>query len=414
MPQKFFPIKTDTACQLKWNWSTLYLYSGKTASCHRTGWGEITAETFDTFHNTEKKQQERHKMLQGLWPDESCSYCRNIEQHGGFSDRMLHLTVPDQSPIELETDPTAVVVTPTVLEVYFNNTCNMACLYCVPDLSSKINYENQRFGKFSSNGVELSSIDINSDHSLMLEKFWQWMHKHSYNLKRFTVLGGEPFYQSEFDKCLEYFENNSHPDLELGIVTNLMVDTNKLSHYIQRFKKLLSDRRLRRIDITCSIDCWGAEQEYVRYGLNLDLWTKNFELLMEQKWLKLNINQTICVLTIKTMPELLQKLQEWRKKRNVGHYFAAINPQPTYFMIDILGPNVFGQDFEKILKCIPIETDHSAYQYMSGLANTVKNSLPNQKEMLKLKTYLTEKDRRRGTDWTKTFPWLVKELENVV
>ena len=30
-----FPIKTKTACQSKWTWSTIYLNTLSTASCHR-------------------------------------------------------------------------------------------------------------------------------------------------------------------------------------------------------------------------------------------------------------------------------------------------------------------------------------------------------------------------------------------
>ena len=85
------------------------------------------------------------------------------------------------------------------------------------------------------------------------------------------------------------FENTAHPDLELGIVTNLAINTNKLENICERFKKLLVDRKLKRIDITCSIDCWGAEQEYVRYGLNLVQWEKNFEYLLSKKWITLNM-----------------------------------------------------------------------------------------------------------------------------
>ena len=35
-------------------------------------------------------------------------------------------------------------------------------------------------------------------------------------------------------------------------------------------------------------------------------------------------------------------------------------------------------------------------------------------ELLKLKTFLNETDRRRRTNWAEVFPWLVKELEHVV
>ena len=50
-----------------------------------------------------------------------------------MSDRQYQLKAGhevDRTPEELLTDPTATEVVPTILEVYFNNTCNMACLYC--------------------------------------------------------------------------------------------------------------------------------------------------------------------------------------------------------------------------------------------------------------------------------------------
>lgn len=418
MSKKYFPIKTATACQLKWNWSTLYLYAGQTASCHRTGWGELTPENFDTFHNTEKKQQERLDMLQGNWPKESCHYCREIEQSGGFSDRMLHLTIPDMVPPELDNNPTATSVSPTILEVFFNNTCNLSCLYCVPTSSSKINQEHSKFGNFTVKGVELHSApqNSNSNYNILLDKFWSWMHNNSHTLKRFNVLGGEPFYQEEFFKLIEYFEQHPHPNLELCVITNLMIKFDKLESLIARFRSLLVRKHLKRIDITCSIDCWGDAQEYVRYGLDLEHWEKNFKLLLNNKWLTLHINQTISVLTIKTMPALLEKLAQWRQQHPIGHYFSAVTPNPSYLMPHIMGPGVFDDDFDIILKLMPAVTDQdrTGISYMKGIRDRIMKAKPNQIEKEKLKIFLDEKDRRRGNNWKETFPWLITEIENVV
>lgn len=416
MPDKFFPIKTDTACQLKWNWSTLYLYDAKTASCHRAGVGDLTSEKFENFHNTEKKQQERRLMLQGQWPVESCRYCRKIEESGGFSDRMLHLNVPNMAPKELDSDPTAVNVTPTILEVFFDNTCNLSCVYCFPELSSKINQEYNNFGPLKLQGVELKSITKNENYSALLEKFWTWMDKNSLDLRRFNVLGGEPFYQNEFYKLIDYIDRKPHPDLELGIVTNLMIAPDKLEEIINKFKSLLSRKHLKRVDLSCSIDCWGKEQEYVRYGINLNTWEKNFESLLSYKWLTLNINQTISVLTIKTMPELLKKLEQWRKRRRIGHFFSAVTPHPLYLMPHIMGPGVFDTDFEHIVELMPNLTEQDLYAIscMQGIKQRIEFAEPNVIEKSNLKLFLDENDRRRGTNWKDTFPWLVKELDNVV
>jgi len=416
MTQKYFPINTPTSCQLKWNWSTLYLHDAQTASCHRTGWGKLTSENFNTFHNTEKKQQERLAMLQGKWPEESCQYCRKIEESGGFSDRMFHQTMLDMAPPELDDNPTATNVSPTMLEVFFDNTCNLSCLYCMPSLSSKINQEHSKFGNFSIKGVELYSVPQNSDYAVLLDKFWTWMYNSSHTLKRFNVLGGEPFYQEQFYKLIDFFEKKAHPNLELGIITNLMINSDKLESLLVRLKSLLARRHLKRIDITCSIDCWGTAQEYVRFGIDLAQWEKNFKLLLENKWCTLNINQTISVLTIKTMPALLEMLIEWRKKRPVGHYFATVSPEPSYLMPQIMGPTVFNDDFETILKLMPNTTDQDrrSLSYMAGIQKQIAESIPDQLEKDKLKIFLDEKDRRRNTEWRKIFPWLEKEIEHVV
>jgi pyruvate-formate lyase-activating enzyme len=387
------------------------LHQARTASCHRTAWSDFSSATFDSFHNTPIKIQDREAMLAGHWPEHSCAYCKNIEEAGGTSDRHIHMDHPNRIPIELEADPVATQVTPTVLEVYFNNTCNLGCLYCIPELSSKINQENIKFGKFDSQGVVLESVTIHNQHSEIVEKFWQWMQTNSQGLTRLHVLGGEPFYQSEFDRCLEYFDSVAHPALELNIVTNLMIDPAKLSNYIKKFKELLSKKHLKRIDITCSIDCVGPEQEFVRWGMNVDRWLHNFDLLRQHKWLTLNINQTISVLTIKTMPTLMNWLAAWRQSRHIGHSFSVVAPQPSYMDPAILGAGVFDSEFESVLSQMP---DDINKQYMAGIFKAIQNSNKNPVEMLKLKTFLNEKDQRRGTDWKQVFPWLAKELEHVV
>jgi hypothetical protein len=55
MEQRYFPIKTATACQLKWNWSTLFLTTGTTSSCHRTFGGSIDPEVIKLVKDNIKR-----------------------------------------------------------------------------------------------------------------------------------------------------------------------------------------------------------------------------------------------------------------------------------------------------------------------------------------------------------------------
>jgi hypothetical protein len=211
-------------------------------------------------------------------------------------------------------------------------------------------------------------------------------------------------------------DQHPNPDCELNIVTNLMVSPDRLSMFVEKLKKLLLTKKIKRVDITCSIDCWGPQQEYVRWGIDLEQWQKNFDTLIMHKWLYISINQTITALTIKTMPELLIKLKEWNAIRPVHHHFGGPTPGPSYFNAGILGGEQFRQDFDYILSLMPQNTDEDkiAYKYMAGIAGSITKSKVNPAEVTTLLKYLDEKDRRRNTNWELLFPWLAEYKKYVV
>lgn len=417
MSDRYFPIKTATACQLKWNWSTIRLYDGTTSSCHRVDPEQLTPDTLHTFHNTPLKLQDRQAMLQGQWPGRGCEYCRDIERSGGSSDRMFHLNVPNIYPAELDSESTSVAVDPTIVEVYFDNVCNMKCLYCWDGFSSQIEQENKKFGRFEHDGVIIDNhARLSQDKEAMTESFWQWMSEHYDTLKRFHVLGGEPFYQKQFDRCLDFLEKNSNPQLEFNVISNLKVKPDKLDLYLDRIERLVKTNKIKRFDLTASIDCFGPEQEYVRFGIDLEEWKRNFRKVVDRKWIYLNINQTLSGLTIKTVPALLEHINPLRQDREIGHYFSTTVMTHNFLDPGIFGPGFFSADFDAILTQMPDQTwqQQQARNYMQGIKQRLENSQRNDDAIRRLIVFLTEMDRRRQTNWKKTFSWLEKETTHVV
>lgn len=402
LKNRVFPIKSDTACQLKWNWSTIFLTTETTASCHRTNQHKFDPVTFD-FHNTPSKLDDRQRMLEGLWPKQGCNYCRNIEQSGGQSDRLTNLDFPGiHAPPELDLNPTAVKVTPRILEVYFDNTCNLKCLYCGPHFSSLWDAENVKFGGKIFN--KSSNIESNK------QKIFAWLRENRQHLTVFNILGGEPLYQQELEQCLELFDQYPAPELKLQIFTNLNCTLAYLQKIIKQVKELVEQDKLREFEVTASLDCWGAPQEYVRYPLDLVRWEKNFEYLVEQEWINLIVSSTVTPLTIKTLPELLEKIQRWNQQRRVHHYQNSVN-NPSYMFIDIFG-DIFAQDFDRALSLKPTSTpeEQASHDYLSGIARQSVFKGPNVPEIQKLFNFLNEIDRRRSTSWRQIFPWLETEF----
>jgi organic radical activating enzyme len=410
-----FPIKTATACQLKWAWSTIFLNRGSTSSCHRVDSQKLTTDNFKNFHNLPEKINDRNLMMEGKRPSGGCEYCFKIEDAGGFSDRQNHLIFKDLTPKELIANINSVQVTPTILEVYFNNTCNLSCLYCGPHYSSVWENEYKKYGNIigtTDDFTPASKWHLNKEYDNMVSQLWEWMCENSKHLKKFHILGGEPFYQKEFIDCLDHFENYPNPECEIVIITNLMVDDKKMDYYIERFKKLIGKRKIKNLQITCSLDCWGPQAEFIRSGLDLHQWERNFEKLLNIKWIRLQINHAINVLSIKHMPELLEKINHWNKTKKIYLQYMTVI-KPDCLNPDIFGDTVFSEDLKKIIELIPAndEFDNYSKEYFIGMSKQILSSSPNLVKIKDLKIFLQEIDRRRNTDYRIYFPWLVQEFE---
>jgi len=408
LAQRVFPIKSATACQLKWNWSTVYLSTEKTASCHRTHYHEFDTETFN-FHNTARKIVDRERMLQGLWPENGCEYCRNIEEAGGQSDRMTNADFPGiHAPFELSTNPIATTVTPRILEVYLDNTCNLKCVYCNSNFSSLWEAENRKFGPILVEGQTLfDKFDKSTNIESNRKKLFKWIRKHGQHLTNLNILGGEPLYQKELDDCLDLFDDMPCPNLDLQIITNLNVSTDRVHRIIHKMRNMINDGNIKNFTVTASLDCWGAPQEYTRYPLDLALWETNFKVLLAEPWIKLIVGSTITPLTIHTLDQLIERINHWNQTRTIYHYFNSVSA-PSYMFIDIFG-DLFREDFDR---CLAVFNNRpETRRYLQGIADQSCAHGINTKQIRMLKTVLDELDRRRNTDWRQTFPWLVAAVD---
>jgi MoaA/NifB/PqqE/SkfB family radical SAM enzyme len=289
-----------------------------------------------------------------------------------------------------------------MLEVYFDNTCNLKCLYCGPHFSSLWDAENIKFGDPAF--AKSQHMDSNK------QRLFEWLKLNRQDLTVFNILGGEPLYQPELEQCLELFEQYPAPELKLQIFTNLNARLPYLQKIIQRIKRLIATECIREFEITASLDCWGASQEYVRFPLNLVEWERNFEYLLSESWINLIINSTVTPLTVKTLPDLLKKINHWSQTRKVYHYQNSVNG-PDYMFIDIFG-DIFREDFEQAIALKPSQTPEeiASRNYLIGIAKQSAHGGPRVDDIKKLFDFLNTMDHRRGTHWPTVFPWLVDEF----
>ena len=426
-PPKLFPITKGLPCQLKWTHSTIYLTEGMSASCHRAGF-ESYGDNLLNFHNLPGKQNDRRKMLRGEWPGNGCENCKHVEEAGGESDRTIHLQMEGTtSPPELDTDLTAVDVTPRQLEVYWGNTCNQKCIYCAAHFSSQIHQEEKRFGVFEKNGVVIdpSLFKMNPNIERDTELLFGWFEKHLHELHKIMVMGGEPFLQKETFRFIEFLEKGSYPDLTLVFFSNMNIQHERFKKWIDRLEVLQKSGRLDKIQIFFSCDALGAEGEYVRTGLDLNVALKNFEHILHNTNIEQGINSALTVTAVPGMPAMVKYINECSKIKPIYWSMMKASSCETVSTQAHMYPGIFGakindwglreavEMFDTNSHGYPDSVKVNHKTYMQGMIQEFEGRDPSPIRMKQFNTYLTELDRRRGTDWTKIYPQMYKEIKDL-
>jgi hypothetical protein len=335
-----------------------------------------------------------------------------MEDSGGFSDRMHANTIRKLTPIEVETDFTATKVTPKIVELFAQNTCNLSCIYCNASLSSKIEQENIKHGEFKKNGVHIPVVNVPVATQEYYDKFLNWLDNNVQSLLRLHLLGGETFLQHDLmNSVLEILGRKPNPKLELNVFSNCNVPDRYWDEYTGRIQQLQESGHIRIFDLTASIDCWGPQSSYVRSGLNLDKFETRMAWAVQQPWIRLNINQTITAMTIKTMPDLVEKINKYSQHNQIGHYFQFYTGPQMFQHPKNFGWSEWENDFDRLFNTMREDNwdQQQARQRMAGLRQQLQQiKEPNLVEIRKLQTYLDELDRRRGTNWRELFPFIAE------
>lgn len=174
------------------------------------------------------------------------------------------------------------------------------------------------------------------------------------------------------------------------------------------------------------MDTWGTPAEYIRTGLDLELWERNFDTYMQNTSLPLTFMITFNILTVPNFQLLLEKMLEWRKKYNVPNsneqrirFDTPYLKEPLQYDMNILPKAEFMPYMYKNLEFIKSHTYDRSTEYFTNLEYEKFRRVVDYMETTvysddKLKegrkdfyNWFTEYDRRRGTDFVSTFPELV-------
>lgn len=325
--KRIIPIMNDvspTFCLAKWHHVTMYLQSGETHSCyhpkpHKVPLDELAVNP-SALHNTNEKKQERKLMLEGGKPS-GCQYCWNIEAMGAeyTSDRHIrNASIYNESrQEECAKGAWDQNINPEYIEINFGNECNFKCGYCHPKYSSRFYSEIKEHGPVTA--VKNHRCDIDwmqlyqrEDDNPYVDAFWKWWPELRKTLNIMRVTGGEPLMHRSTWHLLNTLEENPLPDLELNINSNLGVKNALVEKMSDGVASLINGGKIQSFKLFTSLDAWGPRAEYIRTGLDIELWEQNFHTYLTKTNSPITFMMTFNIFSVTTFKSLLEKILEWR------------------------------------------------------------------------------------------------------
>ena len=439
-------------CLAKWTQVTIHLHNGMTHSCHHPGPHKIPLEEIrvnpTALHNTNFKKLKRKEMLEGKKPAE-CDYCWNVEKtSNAFSDRVFKSSEPWSLPFmqEIKGLDWRANYNPKYVEVSFANTCNFKCSYCSPMFSSRWMEEIEKHGGYPTS-TSFNDIDWlrrsnqlpykNSDENPYVKSFWNWWPDLYNDLHTFRITGGEPLLSKDTWKVLEFIDTTEFPNrnLNLSINSNLGSPRVLIEKFVKLAKSIIEKGRVNEFIIFTSCEAWGSQAEYIRNGLDFNLFIENVEyILSELPTVSIVVMATFNAMSVFSYGKLIDKIFELKQKYQTTerYWISPIQLDTSYLRYPThQSVKILDRDHKELI----LEAAKKAFYYATPEFKHTNIGFSDI-EVQKIKRiydyaisedetfdigrnradfvmFVDEHDARRGTNFLETFPELKNLYDNV-
>lgn len=198
---------------------------------------------------------------------------------------------------------------PRFYHVSFSNLCNMACMMCHPQDST-------RFDDFVRRaGIQAHSMPVRNDWTL--GPAWRDFCQHLLDNRDIVclhIMGGEPMYHKRFKELLRFLVEHDHTGFHFTFVTNGTVYDPEIMRYLSRF---------RSVAIEISIEGFGPENTYVRHGSDTAQIVTNIQAFLGHRSPELDV-------VLRTVPQALTVLTYHRVLEFCQEHSMVIDSNPLH------------------------------------------------------------------------------------
>lgn len=231
------------------------------------------------YWHSEEITKVRHAMLSGNGGEKDCQVCFEREHNIGFSKRTDEIKKwPNiKKPLNF----------PAHLQIKVNNVCNLKCIMCSPQYSTKWNEDVDKFSSMRPTLIKSQYEGISKPYLKKL--LFLFIHAKTMFPKQLELYGGEPMLAKDFWTIITDYEMKALNSIIFRATINGTILTDNHIKNLLKFKKNL---------INLSID--GVEDvfNFVRYPADWKIVENNIQKLIKLKTLYPNKFHLMCYFTL--------------------------------------------------------------------------------------------------------------------
>lgn len=225
-------------------------------------------------------------------------------------------------------------------DVHIGNTCNHACIMCIPADSSLIynHWQKSQDNEFVKEVLDkdpkhLERIKMNGYKNKKYEEYFTHVIENNPNLRVLKIIGGEPLLDKNLLRKLQELDDEHKQRLSIWIVTNGSVNLNETVQKLGNFKGIF---------FAVSVEGVGQVHEYARYGSNWQQLESNILSFKQSNTRAVTIHHTIQASTLLG----LEDLSHWCNSNNVPISLGFVK-HPDYLSVSAIPNHVREAVIEK-------------------------------------------------------------------
>jgi len=342
----------------------------------------IKFNTIDEYLNSDTLKDTKEKFLNGKWPA-GCERCKIEEESGIESKRQLDY-IRWKSEYEDYNISSGNFLTASIA---FGNTCNLKCITCGPESSSK--WRKEAKDTYNKDIKSFRLKDIN-----FAEEILGLIQEEGIHL---DIPGGEPFISGVDEQkyiLQALVQSGRAEDISIHYTTNITIFPD------ESWWELWG--HFKEIDMQLSIDGLNEQYEYIRFPATWDNTYKNIKKYQKAETeldnFRLSISHTVSAYNIFYIDDFF----EWCFYERLPKPWLGRVHDPVHMRPSVWPQNAKNEIIQKLKNC----PQKDVKNWVILLSNT-----DDSEHFTEFVKYLHKHDEYRNLNFSKTFPELAKFIK---